>query len=56
MGATIADLEIKRFSIFGKHYVTHAYTNVSIRISAEENKLTDRGIVRKYFPNWREYF
>jgi len=52
---TISDLGFKRFASFGKYYITHAYTNVSVIISKEEYyDLTDRGLVRKYFPNWKD--
>ena len=56
--ATIADLEVKRFSNFGKYYVKHAYTGSwSIQITKDEYmNMTDRGLVRKYFPNWKDNF
>jgi len=52
---TISDLGFKKIANFGKYYITHAYTNTSVMISKEEYyNLTDRGLVRKYFPNWKD--
>lgn len=51
----IADLGVRVFCVRGSFWATHESINWSVGILESEQYWTHRSIVRKYFPNWKEY-
>lgn len=54
MKTRLKDLELKRFTANGKSYIKLGDGNWSVSISIEDARLTDRGLILKYYPNWRD--